>query len=56
TCEGQSRSYFLRSKLHRAASDSPGARASDGLKPRRACEPSLWNGVTHSFGCSSHLN
>ncbi|KAK7808273.1 hypothetical protein U0070_013955 [Myodes glareolus] len=35
TCERQSRSFFLRSKLHRAASESPGARASDGLQPRR---------------------
>ncbi|XP_052589884.1 FERM and PDZ domain-containing protein 2 isoform X1 [Peromyscus californicus insignis] len=39
-CEQQSRSYFLRSKLHRAGSESPGARASDGLQPRRISERS----------------
>ncbi|OBS78643.1 hypothetical protein A6R68_18973, partial [Neotoma lepida] len=37
-CGQQSRSYFLRSKLHRAGSESPGARASDGLQPRRGDE------------------
>ncbi|XP_035305298.1 FERM and PDZ domain-containing protein 2 isoform X1 [Cricetulus griseus] len=35
TCERQSRSHFLRSKLHQAGSESPGARASDGLQPQR---------------------
>ncbi|XP_057625989.1 FERM and PDZ domain-containing protein 2 [Chionomys nivalis] len=40
TCERQSRSYFLRSKLHRAASESPGDRASDGVQPRRVSERS----------------
>uniref|UniRef100_A0A8C8W0P5 FERM and PDZ domain containing 2 n=1 Tax=Peromyscus maniculatus bairdii TaxID=230844 RepID=A0A8C8W0P5_PERMB len=56
-CEQQSRSYFLRSKLHRAGSESPGARASDGLQPRRVSERSTetqssserrWSTTAHS--------
>ncbi|XP_041518966.1 FERM and PDZ domain-containing protein 2-like [Microtus oregoni] len=57
TCERQSRSYFLRSKLHRAASESPGARASDGVQLRRVSERSTetqssseqhWSTTAHS--------
>ncbi|XP_050999289.1 FERM and PDZ domain-containing protein 2 [Acomys russatus] len=36
THEWQSRSCFLRSRLQRAGSESPGARASEGLQPQRA--------------------
>ncbi|CAH7127626.1 Frmpd2 [Phodopus roborovskii] len=57
TCERQSRSHFLRSKLNRAGSESPGARASDGLQPRRVSERSTgtqsslerrWSTTAHS--------
>ncbi|XP_049996706.1 FERM and PDZ domain-containing protein 2 isoform X6 [Alexandromys fortis] len=57
TCERQSRSYFLRSKLHPAASESPGARVSDGVQPRRVSERSTetqssserhWSTTAHS--------
>lgn len=57
TCEQQSRSYFLRSKLHWAASESPGARASDDLQPQRVSERSTetqssserhWSTTSHS--------
>ncbi|XP_075843635.1 FERM and PDZ domain-containing protein 2 isoform X1 [Microtus pennsylvanicus] len=57
TCERQSRSYFLRSKLHRPASESPGARASDGVQLRRVSERSTetqssseqhWSTTAHS--------
>ncbi|XP_052046278.1 FERM and PDZ domain-containing protein 2-like [Apodemus sylvaticus] len=41
TCEQQNRSCFLRSRLHQAGSESPGAPASDVLRPRRG-ETLLW--------------
>ncbi|GAB1298715.1 FERM and PDZ domain-containing 2 [Apodemus speciosus] len=49
-CEQQNRSCFLRSRLHQAGSQSPGAPASDALRPRRVSERST---ETQSVGAES---
>ncbi|XP_040603651.1 FERM and PDZ domain-containing protein 2 isoform X2 [Mesocricetus auratus] len=54
TCERQSRSYFLRSKLHRAGSESPGARASDSLQPGRERSTETQSSLGRRWNTTAH--